>query len=68
MFRCYIIFREACNGFFVVCRRVVNGALEYLAKDLGIANDTVLQGKSDNSGLLQSYLSNIFMSQTSTLR
>lgn len=25
--------------------RVVNGALEYLAKDLGIAENTVLQGK-----------------------
>lgn len=25
--------------------RVVNGALEYLAKDLGIADNAVLQGK-----------------------
>lgn len=27
-----------------VCCSVVNGALEYLARDLGIAKDTVLQG------------------------
>lgn len=26
------------------CFRVVNGALEYLAKDLGIAENTALQG------------------------
>lgn len=26
--------------------RVVNGALEYLSKDLGIAENAVLQGKS----------------------
>lgn len=28
-----------------MCFRVVNGALEYLSKDLGIADNTVLQGK-----------------------
>jgi hypothetical protein len=27
---------------------VVNGALEYLAKDLGIVENTVLQGKCSN--------------------
>lgn len=30
------------------CCRVVNGALEYLSKDLGIAENTVLQGKNSN--------------------
>lgn len=36
------------DGFYCnlcLCFRVVNGALEYLSKDLGIANNTVLQGK-----------------------
>lgn len=38
------------NGFVLCfgCCRVVNGALEYLAKDLGIAENTVLQGKCSN--------------------
>lgn len=32
--------------FGFILFRVVNGALEYLAKDLGIAENTVLQGQS----------------------
>lgn len=53
MVRCNIILREAYNVVFIVYHRVVNGALEYLANDLGIANNTVLQGKSHNSGSLK---------------
>ena len=30
------------------CFRVVNGALEYLSKDLGILENTVVQGKDCN--------------------
>jgi hypothetical protein len=41
---------EAINGFVICfgCCSVVNGALEYLAKDLGIAENAVIQGKCSN--------------------
>jgi hypothetical protein len=40
---CYEVHKDIVLTFNVLCS-VVNGALEYLAKDLGIAENTVLQG------------------------
>lgn len=35
----------SCHSVTLILFRVVNGALEYLSKDLGISENTVLQGK-----------------------
>lgn len=40
---CYEIQYDIILSFGILCS-VVNGSLEYLAKDLGIAENTVLQG------------------------